>query len=179
MAELTETVDELVGWCSSCDKLCYQSEYPIVGFDDEYATCSSCGDTQIVKADEYHGKLIEHIARAEAESQKLADELLDANMAWASKCEEVAALKAEVERRSAPVSSEEKEKYFKICGEYQVNLMLAERASAPATGKWEDPNALQLAYENFEVNSCNSWRVDTEGECPICAKEPTVRKEQA
>jgi hypothetical protein len=50
---------------------------------------------------------IEELSRAEAESQKLASELLDANMAWASKCEEVAALKAEVERLSAPATSAE------------------------------------------------------------------------
>ena len=68
MAELKIPDDELVGWCSSCDKLCCQSEYPTSGFDDENATCSSCGDTLITKDDEDHEKLIERIDRAETEN---------------------------------------------------------------------------------------------------------------
>ena len=64
------------------------------------------------------------IARAESESQRLADELLDANMAWASKCEEVAALKAEIERLKAPVSPAE---WLNLCAGDHVTFVDIQR----------------------------------------------------
>jgi hypothetical protein len=92
-------------------------------------------------------------------------ELAKANERYVSLTDELWHIFGEQDRRDYAVQAKE------------IMAELAEARKA-AAGKWEDPNALQLAHENFEVNSCDhSWRVDTEGVCPICAKEPAVRKE--
>lgn len=68
--------NELFGWCSSCDKLVMASQLDLEQVEAiEGAECPTCGDYLITKENEDTEKLIERIAKQDAQIKRLLEEM--------------------------------------------------------------------------------------------------------
>jgi hypothetical protein len=100
-----------------------------------------------------NGTLMEEVAALKIESQRLADELLDANMAWASKCEEVAVIKEEAAR---------------------LRNLLATRANRSASYTLEQIETA-VRYANKQHRTRPQWGDDDVVNCVLTTLQPAPK----